>query len=98
MKKILLIIVPVLFLFYVLSHSETLTGTVTDITNSNPISGATVTVVELSTSVTTNSLGLYAFGDLAGGTHTVRASASGYVVQQKTVYLTQTSTTTLDHK
>jgi len=61
--------------------AETLSGTVTDASTSQPINGATVTIVELGQSRTTNSSGQYDFGNVANGTYTLRASATGYITQ-----------------
>jgi hypothetical protein len=55
----------------------TLEGTVTDASTSNPISGATVTIVG-GASTTSNASGFYQFTNVTPGTYDVTASASGY--------------------
>jgi hypothetical protein len=55
----------------------TLEGTVTDASTSNPISGATVTIVG-GASTTTDGSGFYQFTNVAQGTYDVTASATGY--------------------
>jgi Peptidase family C25/Carboxypeptidase regulatory-like domain len=56
--------------------SGTLQGTVTDVSTSNPISGATVTVG--SNTTTTNGSGFYQITGVAVATYSVSASAPGY--------------------
>jgi hypothetical protein len=55
----------------------TLEGTVTDASTTNPISGATVTIVG-GASTTTDGSGFYQFTNVAQGTYDVTASATGY--------------------
>lgn len=59
------------------------TGTVTNIATHGVISGATVTWN--TTSVTSNSSGVYSIANVAGGTQTVTAKASGYLPLSSTV-------------
>jgi len=74
-------------------------GTVTD-TDSNPISGATVEVLNetgiVITSTTTNGAGLYSLNNLAGGTYRVRFSAPNFGTQLLGTTLTAGQTTTLN--
>jgi len=68
--------------------AEPLTGTVTELGTGTPIPNATVTVVQLSSSTTSNASGQYAFGDLPGGTtYTVTATAVGYITETKSVWI-----------
>ncbi len=55
-----------------------LAGTVTDATTGDPIAGATVTIEELSLSVTTLNDGTYAFVSVPAGSITVRVERAGY--------------------
>jgi hypothetical protein len=65
----------------ILSTAPVLTGTVTDVTTGDPISGATVAftpAVGAETSVTTNGSGLYTINGVIGGVYTLTVSATGY--------------------
>ncbi|MFL7869049.1 MAG: S8 family serine peptidase [Anaerolineales bacterium] len=74
----------------------TLEGTVTDASNSNPISGATVTIVG-GASTTTNASGFYQLTNVAQGTYDVTASATGYDPSTANgVVVTAGNTTTQD--
>jgi len=81
LSKLFSIVLFILSVTAPVSWSETLSGTVTDASTSQPINGATVTIVELGQSRTTNSSGQYDFGNVANGTYTLRASATGYITQ-----------------
>jgi hypothetical protein len=61
----------------------TVTGTVTNISTGGVISGASVTWN--GTAVSTNSSGVYTVGNVAGGTQTITASATGYLPVTSTV-------------
>jgi hypothetical protein len=73
-------------------NTAVLQGTVTNATNSSPISGATVTAG--SSSTTTDGSGLYTLGSLAPATYTVTASASGFTTGSASVVVTAGVTTT----
>ena len=70
----------------------TLTGTVTDVSTSNPISGATVTAG--SSMTTTNGSGVYTFSGITADTYSVTASATGYGSSTTTVTVSSGGTTT----
>lgn len=55
-----------------------LKGIVTAKSTGNPIKGATITIVELSKTATTNFAGAYYFKPVANGTYTVTATAIGF--------------------
>jgi hypothetical protein len=64
----------------------TVSGTVTDATNSAPLVGATVTLGSLS--ALTNSSGNYSFGSIQPGTYALTASDSGYQNESQSVTVT----------
>ncbi len=73
----------------------TLSGTVTDASNSQPISGATVTVAGLSAQ--TNGNGFYTVADVPVGSYTVTAAKAGYRTgTANNVGVTNGNTTTQD--
>jgi len=61
----------------------TITGTITDAVSAQPITGATVSY--LGGLTTTNSVGQYAFSNVAEGSYTVTASAAVYANQSHSV-------------
>lgn len=65
---------------------EAIDGYVRD-TSGNPISGATVRDLSGSGTATSNSNGYYAFGVTTGGTHSVKASKTGYSDQTISVFI-----------
>src|SRR5690349_455791 len=72
--------------------ADTLTGTVHDGSNGNAaLPGVTVTIVELSTSRTTDAAGAYDYGTVAPGNYTVRAQLTNYVTQDKAVSIVNTT-------
>jgi phosphatidylinositol-3-phosphatase len=71
-----------------------ISGTVVDSVSMSPISTATVTDGEGST--TTDSSGSYMLSNIADGSYTVTASASGYASQSEPVSVTAGGTTTQD--
>jgi hypothetical protein len=74
--------------------TATISGRVTDITTGAAISGATVSVGVAST--TTNSTGNYTFGNVAPGTYSLKASASGYFSATQSVTTTAGTTSTVN--
>ena len=68
--------------------STTISGTLTDSTTGNPLTGATVQVVG-GASTTTNSAGSYTLSGLAGTQFSLRASATGYNSQNLTIQISQ---------
>ena len=71
-----------------------ITGTVDDVASGLPIAGATVSYS--GGSVQTNAAGTYTFNGVAPGTHTVTASAAGYVLGSDSVAVIAEQTSTLD--
>jgi len=69
--------------FALAPNPGTITGTVTDAATAAPIAGATVSYSGGST--TTNSSGGYTLANVAEGSYTVTASATGYTSQSPTV-------------
>jgi hypothetical protein len=69
-------------------EGEILSGTVINKINCNPIPGAKITVLELSSSTITNTLGIYSFGNLPAGDYNVRAESDGFVMKEKSITLT----------
>ncbi|MBM2826655.1 MAG: peptidase and subtilisin kexin sedolisin [Dehalococcoidia bacterium] len=70
-------------------------GTVTNVSNSTPISGASVSV-DSGQSATTAADGTYTIANVPTGTRTVIAAASGFNSQTKTATVTQNLTTTVN--
>ena len=84
--------------FTLLSAAGTgaLVGTVVNISNNVPISGATVTFSGGTT--TTNSNGFYQFTNVAVGTYNVTASHTGFFSSTQSATVTSGGTTTLNFK
>lgn len=78
--------------FAQVSATGTLTGTVTDATTGNPISGATVAVGGVQG--VTNGSGVYSIPNAPAGSRTVTTSATGYITRNDTVNITAGGTTT----
>src|SRR6202043_1868566 len=79
-----------------LSMPGTITGTVTDSSTSNPISGATVSCTCSGTDQTTGGGGSYTFSSVPPGTYSMTFSASGYASQTvNNVTVTSGTTTTV---
>lgn len=72
----------------------TLTGTVTNAQNGQPIAGATVSVGGVST--TSNSSGQFTIPNAPAGTRTVTTSASGFTTRTDTVNIVAGSSTTFN--
>jgi hypothetical protein len=70
---------------------EAITGTITD-ADGNPISGATVTNVELDASAETDPNGAYTFQDVPAGTYTVQVEVEGYVTAEQSVTIVENVT------
>lgn len=77
------------------SAMGSITGIVTNISNNGPIAGAVVTWN--GNSATANSSGVYTLSNVAGGTQTVSAKATGYLRVSSTVSVTG-GVTTLNFK
>ena len=60
------------------STATQLKGVITNKSDDNPIKGATITIVELSKTATTNFAGEYSFKPVANGTYTVTVTATGF--------------------
>lgn len=81
------------------ANPGTLSGTVTDLSNSNPIAGAEIDVFDgtvLISSAVTDSSGNYQIEDLPSGTYTANAIAVHYVTGSSNASITAGDTTTLD--
>lgn len=72
-----------------------LTGTVRNGANSNPLSGATVTLSGIG-STNTNGSGVYTFNNVNSGNYTVSVSASGFSPASSGTTINTGATTTLD--
>jgi len=73
----------------------TLSGTISDETNARPIAGGTVQVLDgpdAGKSASTDGGGGYSLSGLAGGSMTVRASASGYTAREQSVTVARDAT------
>ncbi|HUF06578.1 MAG TPA: carboxypeptidase regulatory-like domain-containing protein [Candidatus Binatia bacterium] len=77
------------------SGTGTLAGTVTDVSTSAAIGGATVTIDGTTLSATTDGSGKYTIS-VPVGSYTVTASATGYAIQQKPATISKDVATTLD--
>ncbi len=64
-----------------------LSGTVSEKTNNSNLAGATVRLKGKSTSVATNTNGVYGFNNLPAGNYTLSVSFLGYQSQEKTINL-----------
>lgn len=84
--------VPSPVLAQITGPTGTLTGTVTNASNAQPISGATVAVG--SASAQTNAQGIYTIPNALAGTRTVNTSATGFASRSDTVNIAANSTTT----
>ena len=74
-----------------------LEGNVTDYSNSNPLSGVTVSILNTSVTATTDGIGFYATGLVDAGTYNIQFSKTGYITQTITnVSLQNGVLTTLD--
>jgi exosome complex RNA-binding protein Csl4 len=73
-----------------------ITGKVTDAKEGLAIVGATVVVEDTSLSATTDGNGDYNIYDVAVGDHTVTASATGYIEESKTAYVSEGEPTVVD--
>lgn len=69
----------------------TLTGTITNAANGNPISGATVDVAGVT--ATTNATGVYSIPNAPAGTRTVTVSAAGFTTRTDSVNIAAGATT-----
>ena len=77
----------------------TISGTITDQTTSNPISGAVVTIMQGSTtfaSILTDTNGAYIDSQLAPGTYIVQVSAANYQTQTQAAIVQASATTTVN--
>jgi len=70
----------------------TITGTVTDSATALAIAGATVSIIGLPPTSTTNASGAYTFTSVSQGTYTVTASASSYTSASQSVSVTAGTT------
>jgi len=75
----------------------TISGTVTDASTGNPISGASVSTNPTTLLVTTDAQGRFSISNVTPGSYTVSASASGYIAGSASVTVTggQTATANL---
>ncbi len=74
----------------------TVTGRVVNAVNSQAISGAQVCVLSSNQCTTTNAQGNYTIANVAAGSQTVRASASGFTTLQQSVTVPAGGTVTLN--
>jgi len=72
----------------------TIVGTITESGSSAAISGASVSTLPATTTVTTNSQGAYTISNVSAGSYTVTASASGYIDNNTNITVTAGQTTT----
>jgi len=80
----------------VTASNGTLTGTVRNASNSQPIVGATVSASGVGTTVT-NGSGVYTFVNVAAGTYSMSLSATGYNPTSGSATVTAGQTTTKDY-
>ena len=75
----------------------TINGTVTDTSTGSPIAGANVSTQPATTTTTTDAQGTYSISNVAPGSYTVIASASGYITGNASATVTggQTATANL---
>ncbi|MGC8718102.1 MAG: carboxypeptidase regulatory-like domain-containing protein [bacterium] len=78
------------------SGSGSISGTVRDSGNNNPLSGVTVSISGTNLSATTDSNGNYQIPNVPAGTKTVTASKSGYNPQSRQVNIPSGGTVTVD--
>lgn len=74
----------------------TISGTVTVAGTTTPISGASVSTLPSTTTVTTNAQGSYTISNVSPGSYTVTASATGYTDNSANVTVTAGQTGTAD--
>ena len=79
-----------------LSMPGTITGTVTDSSTTNPISGATVSCTCSGTNQTTDGTGSYTFSSVPPGTYSMTFSASGHVSKTVNGVIVTSGTTTTE--
>ncbi len=101
MRKLLVSILGIVMIFsvssiYAAGTKGGIRGTVTDSSSGATISGATITLVEASTSDTTDSSGFYMLTLIDAGDYTLKVEASGYTTSEQTVTIVAKSRILVD--
>jgi len=80
------------------SAAGSITGIITEMGSNSAVSGASVSTLPATTTVTTNAQGAYTISSVSPGSYTLTATADGYIEHSRSITVTSGQTTTADLK
>lgn len=85
MRLLLLLFIAIIGCGAISVNGQIISGKISDALTSVPISGATISIVEINKTFTTDDTGYFASESLGGGTFVLKAEAGGYLKQTRRI-------------